>query len=216
MVVYRAFLLIRAELLQSNSLLHLYYSSPKRCKLCNFHTETVSHVLNGCRKMKNNYQKRHNRVVDLISQKINTLLARHENCEMIKDTILKPQMFESEQESFVHPHTRPDIVIINRDEREVTIIEISTPFDSFLDTCYNSKFNKYFPLSLELNDLGFRTNIYVLIIGSLGHVHGRFVSGLKKIGFSQTESKFLAKYCSISVIIGSYKVWKFRCKFIDS
>ena len=68
-------------------------------------------------------------------------------------------MFESEQESFVHPNTRPDIVIINRDEKEVTIIEISTPFDSFLDTCYNSNFNRYFPLSMELNDLGFSTNI---------------------------------------------------------
>ena len=165
--------------------------------------------------MKNYYQKRHNRVVDLISQKINTLLSKHAQCEMIKDTILKPQMFESEQENFVNHHTRPDIVIINKDEKEVTIIEISTPFDSFLETCYNQKFNKYLPLSLELNDLGFRSKIFVLVIGSLGHVHRRFVSGLKNIGFSQTESKFLAKYCSISVIIGSYKAWKFRCKFIN-
>ena len=206
----------RLQLLQCNSLLHLYYQSPKTCNLCNFHTETVSHILNGCDKMKNNYQKRHNRVVDMISQKINTLFAKDANCEMIKDTILKPQMFESEQENFVNPHTRPDIVIINREEKEVTIIEISTPFDAFLETCYNQKFNKYFPLSLELNDLGYRTKIFVFVIGSLGHVHGRFVSGLKNIGFSQTESKFLAKYLSISVIIGSYKIWKFRCKFIDS
>ena len=64
---------------------------------------------------------------------------------------------------------------------------------------------------MELNDLGFRTQIYVLVhvIGSLGHVHGRFVSVWKKIGFSQKESKFLAKYCCLSIIIGSYKVWKF-------
>ena len=91
--------------------------SPKICNLCNFHTETVSYVLNQCSKMKNNYQKRHNRVIDLISQKIN---------------ILKPQMFESEQEIFVNPHTRPDIVIINRNEKEVATIEISTPFDFIL------------------------------------------------------------------------------------
>ena len=69
---------------------------------------------------------------------------------------------------------------------------------------------------MELNYLGFRTNINVLEFGSLGQVHGGFVSGLKKIGFSQTDSKYLAKNCSISVIIRSYKVWKFRCKFIDS
>ena len=109
---------------------------------------------------------------------------------------------------------RVRVFIINRGEKEVTIIDISTPFDAFLETCYNQKFNKYLPLSMELNDLGFRTKIFVLVIGSLGHVHRRFVSGLKNIGFSQTESKFLAKYLSISVIIGSYKVWKFRCRFI--
>ena len=48
----------RLQLLQCNSLLHLYYQSPKTCNLCNFHTETVSHILNGCNKMKNNYQKK--------------------------------------------------------------------------------------------------------------------------------------------------------------
>ena len=66
---------------------------------------------------------------------------------------------------------------------------------------------------MELNDLGYRSKIFVFIIGSRGHVHRRFVSGLKNIGFSLTESEYLAKYLSISVIIGSYKIWKFKCKF---
>ena len=125
-------------------------------------------------------------------------------------------MFESAEVEFIHPHTRPDIVCINRDKKEVTITAISIPFDAHLDKCYKHKFDKYFPLSREINQLGYRTVITVLIIGSLGNVHGRFLSGLKKKnGIGQTEAKYLTKYCSISAIIGSFKIWKMRCKNID-
>ena len=77
---------------------------------------------------------------------------------------------------------------------------------------YDEKFNKYFPLSVELSELGYYTKVIVLLIGSLGHVHKKFVNGLKILGFSSKESKFMAKFYSTSVIIGSYKVWKQRCK----
>ena len=137
------------------------------------------------------------------------------NIDIVRDRKLEPSMFGSVEEEFSHPHNKPDIVCIDRDKREVIITEVSVPFDAHLDYCYKSKFDKYFPLSREINEMGYRTEIIVLIIGALGNVHKRFVSGLKKNGISQTEAKYLAKYCSISAIIGSYKVWKMRCKNID-
>ena len=124
-------------------------------------------------------------------------------------------MFDSENEQFTHPHTRPDICIIDKELQHVIITEISVPFDAHLDKCYNEKFLKYFPLTRELDEIGFRLTIVVLIIGSLGNVHSRFVSGLKKIGLKQSSAKYLAKYCSISAIIGSHKIWKQRCKEIN-
>ena len=56
----------RLQLLQSNSLMHVYYGTSRECAQCGFYTETVSHILNGCRKMKLMYQKRHNRIVDML------------------------------------------------------------------------------------------------------------------------------------------------------
>ena len=97
----------------------------------------------------------------------------------------------------------------------VYITEISIPYDGFLKQCYQSKFDKYFPLALELNDLGFQTQIIILIIGSTGLVHHRFTSGLIKLGIGKSESKFLTQYCSISASIGSFKVWKSRCRELD-
>ena len=124
-------------------------------------------------------------------------------------------MVDSDNEQFTHAHTRPDIFAIDNVLKHVTIIEISIPFDAHLDRCYNEKFNKYYPLSREMDEMGYRLTIVVLVIGSLGNVHSRFVSGLKIVGLKQPSAKCLAKYCSISAIIGSYRIWKQRCKQIN-
>ena len=57
------------------------------------------------------------------------------------------------------------------------------PFTVQYDKCYNKKFSKYFPLSMNLCELGYRSNVVVLVVGSLDNVHNRFVGGLKRVGF---------------------------------
>ena len=201
----------RLQLLQCNSLLHLYYGVPKNCKLCNFHSDTASHLLNGCAKQKNLYQQRHDRIVELVHLKIKSVNSKR-NTHVIKDSFITPQVFGSQQSHFQNPHTRPDITVIDRDAKTAMIIEISVPFDAHMSITYEQKYQKYFPLSLEINELGYSTKIVVLIVGSLGFVHSRFASGLKLCGISRAEAKFLASYCSISAIIGSHRAWKLRCK----
>ena len=206
----------RLQILQCNSLMNTYYNANKECGQCNFYTETVSHILNGCKAMKAFYQKRHNRIVDMLYDKIISMKI-HEQSRVIKDSIIRPQMFNvgAAETQFDSPAKRPDIMIINDNDKTAYIIEFSSPFDAFIGKCYQEKFSKYFPLSLEINECGYHTKIIVLIIGSLGHVHKKFTSGLKMIGFCNTDAKFTAKYYSNSVIIGSYKIWKQRCKKTD-
>ena len=201
----------RLQLLQCNSLLHLYYGVPKQCKLCDFPYDTASHLLNGCAKQKNLYQQRHDRIVELVHLKIKSVNSKR-NTHVIKDSFITPQVFGSQQSHFQNPHTRPDITVIDRDAKTAMIIEISVPFDAHMSITYEQKYQKYFPLSLEINELGYSTKIVVLIVGSLGFVHSRFASGLKLCGISRAEAKFLASYCSISAIIGSHRAWKLRCK----
>ena len=54
---------------------------------------------------------------------------------------------------------------------------------------------------LEINQFGFMTEVIVLIIGSLGNVHFRFVSGLMKCGLTKRESNSLSKYCRLVVLL---------------
>ena len=65
---------------------------------------------------------------------------------------------------------------------------------------------------MEINQLGFSPKVIVLVIGSLGHVHRKFISDLTKISINKKEANMLTKSCSISAVIGSSKVWKTRCR----
>ena len=205
----------KLQLLECNTLLHTYNQNiNKSCSLCNHPNDTCSHILNGCTKIQSFYIERHNRIVDLIFDKVKYHGAKN-NLSYFKEKLLTPSLFMYDESfRFISNAIKPDIVTIDYDLKEVKIIEISTPFDAFIDTTYQSKFDKYFPLTLEISNFGFTAEIIVLIVGSCGTVHKHFVSGLKKCDIPNHDAKFLARYCSISSIIGSYRAWKRRCKLL--
>ena len=65
------------------------------------------------------------------------------NIEVIKDCIIKPSMFiETDNENFISSSVRPDIVTIDRNSKEVKIIEFSSSFDGYLKRCFQNKFDK--------------------------------------------------------------------------
>ena len=91
--------------------MNIYYKTPRFCNLCNHPYENVSHVLNGCRELKNIYSKRHNRLIDLIHDKIKPA----PNVTVIKDGTLSPNVFQSTNNgSFETTNRRQDITIIKR------------------------------------------------------------------------------------------------------
>ena len=164
--------------------------------------------------LKHFYIERHNRVVTLICSKINNYIPK-ENVVVHTDKFLKPSLFDNSIDincTFLTSSTRPDITIIDYHSKSVKLVEISTPFDAHIDKCFSTKFLKYSPLAGEIQELGFSTDVIVLIIGSLGNVHNKFVSGLMMCALPRYDAIFLTKYLSISSIIGSYKAWKKRCK----
>ena len=206
----------RLQLLPCQSLLNIYYPHlhNKGCKLCPHPTENASHVLNGCPRFRDAYQDRHNRIVDILKDKV-----QHFNTDasILKDIPLKPSHFSDgvEGHTFLTRNTRPDITVIDRESMCVQIVEIAVPFDAFAKVCYQNKFDKYIDLSNEIGALGYTTHIVVLVVDSLGHVHKRFRSGLRKVNLPNYETKFLANFCSVSAIIGSHRIWEIRCRAMN-
>ena len=204
----------RLQLLACNSVLHVYYpdSCDRRCGRCGFFTETVSHILNGCEHNKTIIQRRHNRISNILTKAIADV---NPHCEFVEDTIIKPSFLEpslSEDDSFNFSGTRPDACFVNREERFCLIIEVAVPFDPFLNECYQSKFDKYLPLCQSIQELGYECKILIFVLGSLGSIHSRFVSGLRHAGIPPRRGRAIAKYCSIIAMIGSRIAWKNRCR----
>ena len=202
----------RLQLLECNSLLHRYYpnSYPKSCNLCNNQSDTASHILNGCMRFHGMYIKRHDRIVNHINQelkKIRTDVYTHVN-KLITGTMVRSNNHDVYTSI---EHRKPDILILDDRNKKAFIVEISTPFDAFLDQCYHTKFEYYQPLSeLITVDTNYTCKIIVIIIGSTGCVHNKVVPGLKMLGISSRKSKAIAKYLSISAAIGSKLVWQQR------
>ena len=84
-------------------------------------------------------------------------------------------------------------------------------FDYSLEEAFLAKVLKYQLLKNEIEQLGYNCKLLVFIFGSLGHVHRLVVRGLQTAGIPKPKAKALAKFCSISVIIGSRHIWRRRC-----
>ena len=195
----------RLQLLETNAMNRTYYPEtyPGHCTLCGFHTDTNSHALNGCSALRGLYTERHNRCVQLIKEQLETNIST--------DSV---QIYDGEVVKIggmpVLDRCKPDLCIIDNAHKKAFIVEVSNPFDAFLQECFDHKFQKYLPLCFALADAGFESKIVVLIIGALGTVHKKVVTGLRMLGLSTRQSKSLARYLSVSVIIGSGRAWTRR------
>ena len=125
---------------------------------------------------------------------------------------IKPNDFGLAHLNFVTNHTRPDACIINHEDRSCVLVEVSVPFDSFVQSCHSDKFYKYLPLCQEISELGYTCRVFVFVVGSLGTVHTKLVPGLKRLGISAVRAKAIARYCSVSAMIGSKQIWQYRCR----
>ncbi len=145
---------------------------------------------------KDNYTARHNRVMDHIEDQLNAHLPES---FVYKERIVTPNLITMDDEvTFPNlfqdlPHRKPDLVLVNHDTKSVFLVEISCPWDRFVDKCYDCKFDKYKPLSEIISLLDYDCKLVVLVIGSTGSVHYRFRTGLRMLGFSNRIATAITK-----------------------
>ncbi len=156
----------------------------------------MSHVLNGCTFYKKLYISRHDRIIDLLLEKLPHVCPSP--VTIYTNRLLKPQMFALNLNPTAFNElnaTKPDITIIDEDNRTVEIVEIGCCFDSYLEETYYDKLMKYQPLVQEITVMGYKCQYIVLVFGSLGHVHRLATRGLRMLGFPKMNAKNLLKYC---------------------
>ena len=155
---------------------------------------------------------RHDRIVNLIVKDIKHHFTA--SMKMYTNTRVTASMFHlcNDQNAFSHLSANtPDVVVVNEESREVSVLEMACTFDSNLEEAFMTKVIKYQQLVDIISELGYRCTLLVFIFGSLGHAHRLVVRGLRLLGLSKKDAKGLTKYCSVSAIIGSRHIWRRRC-----
>ena len=202
----------RLQVLPTRHNLSLWYPNtfPSHCLHHDNQLIIESHILNGCYVYKGMYIARHDRIVDLLAEHIIPCVSPL--TKTYKNVCVSPRMFKlcnSGNNVFLNVAAKkPDIVVVDEDSREVTILEVGCAFDYSLEDAYLTKLLKYQPLRDIVVQLGYKCKVLVFIFGSLGNVHRLVVRGLQMAGLSKPRAKALAKFCSISAIIGSRHIWR--------
>ena len=76
----------RLQLLETNAVINTYYPTEQSpvCALCGFHTDSNSHALNGCRRLRGLYIERHDRCVDIVMDLLEKKIVT-EHCQVFHD-----------------------------------------------------------------------------------------------------------------------------------
>ena len=186
--------------------------SPK-CRLCDEGDETVRHLSAGCSKLsKGPYKRRHDRMGLRVYWEICKQFGidcSEKWFEEVPDTVRKRKDGEIEvwwdrpiETTVKLDHNRPDIIIINRQDNEWTLVEFSVPWDKNVLLKEEEKVRKYIPLTKEIRKVHrVSTKIVPIVLGSLGTVTPLLKHHLKEMGM-----EYILGSLQTSVLIGTHNI----------
>ena len=139
-----------------------------RCSFGCLHTESMAHVLNGCiHHFKNYYSRRHDRIVEIISNFIKESIRRY-RIHIDKHSTTVFPLLRNQLESI--EHKKPDIHVVNHLEKKCFIVEITVCYDLYLEYARNTKYEKSKSLVECLSKNGYDVELLIRCSGSLGSV----------------------------------------------
>lgn len=159
--------------------------------MCKAADETVTHILTACPKLAGKeYMERHNAVAAIIHK---NLCQEYKIETAHQDWLHKPDAvtetdevkvlwdFEIRTDRII-PARRPDIVVLEKKERKVTIIDIAVPSDTNIKSKELEKITKYQDLRLEVQRMwNVKAQVVPVVIGALGATSPEIEKHLKNI-----------------------------------
>lgn len=103
---------------------------------------------------------------------------------------------------------KPDIVLLDKNCREIYVVEFSAPAENNIVMKQQQKKKKYKDLIFELKSLyaGYRVRMIVLIIGCLGGMKADYLTELKIIPACTALAEVLAHKMQKAVLLGSLRI----------
>ena len=88
---------------------------------------------------------------------------------------------------------RPDLVVISREKKTVSIFELTVPFESNINKDHQFKCHKYTHLVIDLTNCGYRVKFFAVEIGCRGFISENNVNRLNAFYRSVHNFKYSAK-----------------------
>ena len=79
----------------------------------------------------------------------------------------------------------------------MTVLQAGCVFDLYMDIAFCNTLTKYQSLVANINELGYKCRLVILIFGRLGHVPKLTVTGLRLAGLPKKRARQLAKLCNV-------------------
>lgn len=181
------------------------------CRKCSKSLETIQHVTSSCPILApKDYMERHNAMAKVFHRELakKTALIRdtgtlytYQPCSVLENDVYKLYWDTTMVTDRAISHNRPDIVLFNKTEKLVQIIDITVPADDNIARAYTEKLTKYHDLAFELKEMyGLRkTSILPLIISVNGLVETHMIENTKRL---QLDT-YLISQAQKEVILGT-------------
>ena len=110
---------------------------------------------------------------------------------------------------------RPDIVIINRTEKKITLFELTVSFEKNEDAAHARKTLSYLDLISDLKERGWSAENIPFEIGSRGHINSRnkvSISGVMKKNKIKIQKKSQFQNISKISLLCSFAIFQAHCQ----
>ena len=164
-----------------------------KCRLCGQKPETVPHIVSSCSKLaQTSYLLRHDRMGLRVYWELCKKYSI-EHSEKWYEENPDPIRISADGKTEIwwnkEIHTteavganRPDITIINHEEKEWTFVDFAVPWDTNIETTEAEKVSKYAPLANNIQKLHkVRTQRIPVVVGSLGTIPKKLKDSLKDL-----------------------------------
>ena len=168
-----------------------------KCRRCNAQSETIEHIISGCKMLAQiDYKHRHDQVAKILHQRIGKKYELIEELspyyEYTPQTILESKTHKIYWDRTIITdktikHNRPDITLIDKINKSTTLIDIAVPNTHNLKDTYTEKIRKYTDLSIEIKKQWQMNTVKIvpIIISATGIIPKSLIQNLEAIGIEQ-------------------------------
>ena len=184
------------------------------CKVCRgLGRQTLHHLLSSCNASleQGRYTFRHDSCLRTISDSLMGKL--NGGYEIFTDLTGRGSRASGTVPLDVVPTTqRPDIVILNRTDRRIVLFELTVPWDSNVGNAHQLKMDKYAALVGDLENAGYRVNLFCFEVSVRGQITKANKARLKSFLFHVSPARRsvfmkLANAISKAALLGSFSIY---------